>query len=189
MSPQYQTRRLLISDADIVERCFDSQPRLMLAPKRLESRQYAATFRNLIMSGCIAYGAFRDDTLAAFSIIWPWPNLPASTLVLTANRPSGMLFNPVRSGFAAAQDAALAHMEAEGRTMLIYVRSANRKWTRDKTHKLSGRIGEYHVAPAERIAAGSLSRHDSINRFVLGNTPVASDAILVTAIRPFPDDF
>jgi hypothetical protein len=189
MISQYQVRRLLISDADIVEECFDSQPRLMLAPKSLEPRQYAATFRNLIMSGCVAYGAFRDDVLAAFSIVWPWPNLPASTLVLTANRPNGMLFNPARSGFSAAQDAALAHMEAEGRTMLIYVRSANPKWTRDKTHKLSGRIGEYHVAPAERIAAGSLSRYDSINRFVLGSSPVHSDALLVTAIRPFADDF
>lgn len=189
MNCQYQVRRLFIHDADIVEECFDSQSRLMLAPKRLESGQYAATFRNLIMSGCVAYGAFRDDVLAAFSIVWPWPDLPASTLVLTANRPNGMLFNPARSGFSAAQDAALAHMEAEGRTMLIYVRSANPKWTRDKCLSLCGRIAEYHLAPAERIVAGSLSRYDSINRFVLGNSPIHSDGLLVTAIRPFTDNF
>lgn len=189
MNCQYQIRRLFAYDAEIVEECFDSQPRLMLAPKRMEPKQYGAAFRHLITNGCIAYGAFRNNILAAFCIVWPWPNLPVATMVIFLNRPTGAIYNPERSGLRYAIDAALAHVEAEGVWSIYYVRADNERWRRSRIIKRLGRLGEYRLVPAERIASGALSRHPDINRLVLGGMPVPCDAVLVQGLRPYDEDF
>lgn len=189
MSHNFQIRRLLVSDADIVEECFDSQPRLMLAAKRIEPQQYGAAFRNLIMSGCVAYGAFRDDVLMAFCVVWPWPDLPVATMVIFLNRPTGGTYNPERSGLRYAIDAALEHIEALGCWSIYYIRADDRKWKRSRIVQGLGRLGEYQLVPAERIACGSWSRYPSINGLVLGGSPVPTDAVLVQGLRPYSEDF
>lgn len=186
---QFQVRRLSMSDADIVEECFDSQPLLMLAPKRVGAKEYAAVFRGFIANGCIAYGAFRDGVLAAFCIVWPWPNLPTATMVIFLNRPTGTIYNPERSGLRHAVDATLAHIEALGYWSIYFARADNKKWTHSRIVRRLGRLGEYQLVPVERIARGKLSRHPDINRLVLGGTPVQGDAIIVQGLRPHGDDF
>lgn len=178
-----------MSDADIVEECFDSQPRLMLAPKRAGAKEYAAVFRGLIADGCVAYGAFRDGVLAAFCIVWPWPSLPIATMVIFLNRPTGTIYNPERSGLRHAIDAALAHIEALGVWSIYYVRADTERWRRSRVVRGIGRMGEYQLVPVERIASGSLSRYPPINDLVLGGLPVPGDAVLVQGLRPYDDDF
>lgn len=189
MNIQYQVRRLSAADADIVEECFDSQPRLMLAAKRMEPGQYGANFRNLITSGCVAYGAFSDDVLMAFCIVWPWPDLPVATMVIFLSRPTGVVYNPERSGLRHAVDAALEHIENLGCWSIYFVRANNKKWKSSRILRGFGRFSEYRLVPVEQIACGSLSRYPSINGLVLGWAPVPTDAVIVQGLRPYAEDF
>jgi hypothetical protein len=189
MPGNVESRRLDASDADLVEECYDSQPRLMLAEKRPGATRYAIVFRGLLASGCIAYGAFRDGVLVAFCVLWPWPGLPVATMVIFLSRPTGSIYNPERSGLRYAIDAALAHVEALGVWSIYYVRADSERWRRSRVTRGLGRHGEYRLVPVERIARGSLSRYPDINRLVLGGMPVPGDAVIVQGLRPYDDDF
>lgn len=189
MPGNIESRQLSAADADLVEECYDSQPRLMLAPKRPGATRYSATFRSLLASGCVAFGAFRDGVLVAFSVAWPWPHLPVATLVIWVCRPTGTIYNPERSGLRHALDAALAHVEALGVWSTYYVRADKGAWTRSRVIRGLGRHAEYRHVPVERIARGDLSRYQDFNRLVLGGMPVPRDAVIVQGLRPHDDDF
>lgn len=189
MSRQYQIRRLSIADFQDVQDCYDSQPKLMLVEKSPDEPPYAGTFQNLLLSGCVSFGAFDGHELKAFSVFWPWPTLPASTLVLAVNRPDGAIYNPERSGLQAVLDAGLAHMEADGRVSVYFARSGARRWKHSVIRKRLGRLSEYHASAVEHIAAGQLSKYQDFNRFVLGSHAVRGDAVMVHAVAPQVGDF
>jgi len=189
MSSNLTTRQLSLNDAQSVQDCYDSQPLLMLAPKRPDAQKYADTFRQLLASGCVAYGCFEADRLLAFCVVWPWVDQPAATLVIFLNRPTGGVYNPERSGLRYAIDAALAHVEARGCWAIYYVRADARRWKRSRIAKRLGRLGEYRIVPVERLSAGSLSQWQSINNRVLGGLPVPCNAIVVQGLRPYDEDF
>jgi hypothetical protein len=189
MTIQFQTKQLQIADAQSVQDCYDSQPKLMLAPKTVGERPYAETFRALMQSGCIAYGAFKDDVLMAFCVVWPWPSQPTSTLVLFVNRPTGALFNPRTSGLQAAIDGALFHLEQLGYSALYFARAKSDRWKNSVVTRRIGRLGEYHAIPAEIIPSGGHSRYHDVNNYVLGRTPVRREAVLVLAVKPYDEDF
>ena len=189
MSSNLTTRQLTLSDAQSVEDCYDSQPKLMLIEKNEGDPPYSSIFNHLLNSGCIAFGTFDGDTLKAFAILWPWPTLPASTLVLIVNRPDGMTYNPERTGLRSALDAALKCMEMQGRTSVYFARSAARQWKNSTIKKRLGRLSEYHTIAAERILANRPSCFPDFNRFILGGRPVRGDAIIVHALAPQSGDF
>lgn len=186
---QFNVRQLNSGDAAAVQDVYDSQPKLMLVKKRLDAPPYAGTFRSLLSSGCYAYGAFKDDKLQAFTVFFAWPWLPATTLVLACNRPTGTIYNPVKSGLQIVTDAALAHAEKDSRYMLFFVRAAKEKWSHETivSPKL-GRFNEYRSTVAEHIAAGNKSKFEAINQMVLGNRPVSADAFLICAVAPWGND-
>jgi len=189
MSRQYQIRRLSIADSQDVQDCYDSQPKLMLVEKSSDEPPYAGTFQNLLFSGCVSFGAFDGATLKAFCVLWPWPNLPASTIVLAVNRPDGAIYNPERTGFRAALDAGLAHVEADARTSVYFARSAKRQWNNRATTRRLGRLAEYQARPVETIAGGCLSRFQDFNRFILGGRAIRSDAVIIHATAPHIGEF
>lgn len=189
MTSTFQTRQLGLADALEAQSCYDSQPKLMLAPKSENERPYAETFRALMGSRCIAYGAFKDGVLAAFCVVWPWPSQPTSTLVLFVNRPTGSMFNPRASGLQAAIDACLFHLERLGHSALYFARARSDRWKNSVVTRRIGRLGEYHALPAEIIPAGALSRYPDVNNYVLGRTPVRREAVLVLAVKPHDEDF
>jgi hypothetical protein len=185
----FEVRLLQLADAQAVQDVYDSQPKLMLVEKRKDAPPYADTFKSLLSSGCYAYGAFNSGILCAFSVFFVWQGLPATTLVLSCCRPTGGVYRPEKSGFAAALDAAIFHAEQDSRYMIFAVRSANKKW--DHHTVVSPRVGrfyEYRSTVAERIAAGSLSKFHAINQMVLGSRPVSADAVLICAIAPWGND-
>jgi hypothetical protein len=189
MSHQHQIRRLEIADSQSVQDCYDSQPKLMLVEKSPNEAPYASTFQHLLFAGCVSFGAFDGHELKAFATFWPWPTLPASTLVLAVNRPDGMLYNPERSGLQAVLNAGLSHMEADGRTSVYFARSGARRWKHSLIKQRLGRLGEYHASAVERIPAGQGSRFEDFNRFVLGGRSVRGDAVMVHAVAPQVGDF
>lgn len=180
--------RLTALDAEAVQGCFDSQPKLMMTIKNPGREPYARTFRSLLASGCVSYGLRADDEIRAFCVVWPWPSMPASTIVLACNRPIGQIYNPQRSGLQATLDACLRAMESEGRRIAFFVRSTGRAWKGGTAQKGTGRLAEYFCTVAERIPAGRLSRYSDYNRYVLGNHPVPSDAVVVVAAAPMDPD-
>jgi hypothetical protein len=189
MSSNLTTRQLSLSDAQSVQECYDSQPLLMLAPKRADAPKYADVFHQLLASGCVAYGCFEDNRLLAFCVVWPWPDQPVATLVIFLNRPTGGIYNPERSGLRYAIDAALAHVEARGCWTIYYVRADAQRWKRSRIAKRLGRLGEYRIVPVERLSAGMLSKWPTINQRVLAGLPVPGDAIVVQGLRPYDEDF
>ena len=189
MTNPFQIKQLTLADAQDVQSCYDSQPKLMLSPKTKGEQPYAWTFQSLIQSGCIAYGAFKDGVLAAFCVVWPWPSQPTSTLVLFVNRPTGSAFNPRSSGLQAAIDGALFHLEQTGRSALYFARAKSDRWKNSVVTRRIGRLGEYHAIPAEIIPSGRLSKYPDINNYVLGRTPVRREAVLVLAVKPHEEDF
>lgn len=189
MSRQYQTRRLLISDAEIVEECFNSQPRLMLRDKTNDESAYAGVFRSHLLTGCVSYGAFSGEELRAFCTVWQWSGFPIGSLVLFVNKPDGSLFNPERTGLACAVDAALDHLAAIGVPTVYFVRAESTKWRNSRITKNFGLFGLSFSKDVERIKSGQLSKHEAINTFVLNNQPPKADAILVCVTRPPLGDF
>lgn len=189
MTEKSNVTRLIASHAEAVQDCFDSQPKVMMTTKKPGREPYAQTFCNLIESGCVAYGLFDGDVIQAFCVVWPWPTLPASTLVMACNRPDGKIYNPQRSGFSATLDACLGDMERDGRRIAYYVRSSGRAWKNSTAQKGHGRFGEYHCTAAEHIPIGCVSKYSDFNRFVLGNMPVSSDAVVIAAVAPMAGDF
>lgn len=189
MTSNLKTRQLSLADAQAVQACYDSQPKLMLIEKGENDPPYADIFNHLLRSGCIAFGVYDSQELKAFSVFWPWPHMPAATLVLAVNRPDGALYNPQRSGLQAALDAGLAHLESEGRSSVYFVRSAAKRWKHSVIRNRLGRLGEYHSVAIEKIPAGALSRFNDFNRLILGGRPVRGDAILVHSVVPQNGDF
>ncbi len=186
---KFTTRPLTIADSREVQACYDSQPKLMLVEKRPDEPPYSGVFEQLLLTGCMAFGAYADDELRAFSVFWLWPTLPASTLVLAVNRPDGMLYNPQRSGLQAALDAGLTHMEADGRTSVYFARSAAARWKHSIIKRRLGRLGEYNASAVERIQRGQHSRFPAFNQLVLGGCAVRGDATIVHAVAPQVGDF
>jgi hypothetical protein len=137
----------------------------------------------------VAYGAFDGDVVQAFCVVWPWPTLPASTLVMACNRPDGKIYNPQRSGFSATLDACIRHMERDGRRIAYYVRSSGRAWKNSTAQRGLGIFEKYRCTVAEHIPIGCVSKHSDFNRFVLGNIPVSSDAVVIAAVAPMDGDF
>jgi len=176
-------------DAEAVKDCFDSQPKVMLETKRLDREPYDMTFKNLIRSGCTAYGMVNDGVVQAFSIVWPWPSMPASTIVMACNRPDGKIYNPKRTGLSASLDACLIEMEQQERRISYYVRSSGKAWKNSTAHKGHGRFGEYQCTAAEHISQGCASRYSDFNKFILGGRPVSSDAVIIVATAPMNRDF
>lgn len=186
---KFSVMRLTGADAVAVQEVYDSQPKLMLVKKRPDAPPYAGTFISLLSSGCYAYGAFKDGKLHAFTVFFAWPWLPATTLVLACNRPTGTIYSPVKSGLQVVFDAGLAHAENESRYMVFTVRSAESKWNHKTMVSLKlGRFNEYRSTVAEHIAAGNKSKFEAINQMVLGNRPVSADAFLICAVAPWGND-
>ena len=183
-----QTRLLTVFDAAEVESVYDSQPKLMLIPKAPGALPYGKTFVSLLNSGCYAYGSFLGNHLQAFAVFYPWPHLPATTLVLATNRPTGSIYNPQQSGLTAVFDAGLLHAETDARCMLFTVRSAAKKWNHNTmvSPKL-GRFYDYRSTVAERLPKGQQSKFASINQLVLNSRPVLTDSFLICAIAPWSE--
>lgn len=189
MLNSFHLSRLNAQHATAVQSCFDSQPKVMMALKKPGQRPYANTFLFLLASGCVAYGQWDGNQLRAFSIVWPWPTAPASTLVMGCNRPTGRPYNPIQSGLQASVDACLLHLENNGRRVLYFVRSSGRAWKNSTATRNQGRFGEYLFTAAEHIPQGNVSQYSDFNRFVLGNQPVSSDAVVVAALAPMKGDY
>lgn len=184
-----EAKRLMPAHASEVQACFDSQPKVMMAAKQPGRAPYADTFLSLLDSGCVAYGVFDGELVQAFTVVWPWPNMPASTIVMGCNRPSGGIYNPRKSGFQATFDACLLEMEAGHRRLTYHVRSIGTAW-KDSTMKNGvGRFEHYHRTAAEYIQAGCISKYNDFNRFVLGGNPVNSNAVIVAGSAPMDADF
>jgi hypothetical protein len=186
---QLFVKRLTASDAIDVQACFDSQPKVMMAVKQPGRDPYAGTFTNLLRSGCVAYGALSGDLVQAFTIVWPWPSLPASTIVMGCNRPTGGIYSPRKSGFQATFDACLLEMESDQRRLTYHVRSSGTAWKDSTLAKGVGRFEHYRRTVAEQIPAGSLSRYSDFNRFILGSRPVSANAVIIAAVAPMDGDF
>lgn len=182
-------KRLAAIHAGAVQACFDSQPKVMMAIKKPGRAPYADTFLSLLESGCVAYGMFDGELVQAFTIVWPWPTMPASTIVMGCNRPSGGIYNPRRSGFQATFDACLSEMEADHRRLTYHVRSSGTAWKDSTMRKGVGRFEQYHRTAAEYIQAGCISKYNDFNRFVLGGNPVNSNAVIVAGSAPMEADF
>lgn len=189
MTVAFDIRRLVADDALAVQDCFDSQPKVMMKAKESSREPYADTFSDLIYSGCIAYGAWNGGVLQAFLIMWPWPTLPASTVVMGCNRPTGQKYNPIRSGLTASFDACIAHMEADGRRIIYFVRSSGKAWKNSTITKGLGKFSHYHCTAVEHIKAGALSKYSDFNQLILGYRPVSSNAVIVAAVAPMTQDF
>lgn len=183
------TRRLNLADAAAVQVVYDSQPRVMLREKEPSEVAYEGVFRNHLLSGCISYGAFLGAELLAFCTVWPWPGLPIGTLVLFVNKPNGAVFNPEKTGLAAAVDAALDHLAADGVPTVYFVRAQSKKWKNSRVTRNFGTFGESFSRDVEYINAGSLSKNAGINAYVLGNSPPKADAVLVCVMRKPLGDF
>jgi hypothetical protein len=191
MVPQihFSVRRLSLIDCDVVQDCYDSQPRIMLAAKNRNAPAYARTFNQLLGTGCIAYGTFVAGRLSAFVILWPWPDLPASTLVLFCSRPDGKIFNPERTGLRHAMDAALAHAEQSGRNTLYFIRARSSKWLNSKILNRFGRFSEYRASPIQTLPPGGVSGFSGINSRVLNNMPASAAGVVIVAVSPSATDF
>lgn len=189
MSDEPYTRRLSRVDALAVQACFDSQPKVMMWFKDSNRKPYADTFQALIQSGCVAYGTWHEDILQAFVIVWPWPFLPASTVVMGCNRLTGQIYNPRRSGLKASFDACLIHMESDSRMLVYFVRSSGKAWKNSTITKGLGRFEQYQCTVAEHIKIGHTSKYQGFNQLVLGNQPVSSNAVIIAAIAPMTQDF
>ena len=183
------TTKLGAEHAALVQSCFDSQPKVMLEKKKVGREPYSETFLNLVESGCTSYGVFNNDVLQAFCIVWPWPSIPASTMVMACNRPDGKIYNPQRSGFSTTLEACLLEMERGDRRITYYVRSSGRAWKNSTAQKGHGRFGEYQCTAAEHIKQGQMSKYSDFNRYILGSRPVSADAVVVAAIAPMDRDF
>lgn len=183
------TRRLSKADTLAVQACFDSQPKVMMGFKDPNRKPYADIFEALIQSGCVAYGTWHKNILQAFVIVWPWPFLPASTVVMGCNRPNGQIYNPSRSGLKTSFDACLSHMESDGRMSVYFVRSSGKAWKNSTITKGLGRFEQYRCTVAERIQIGQISKYQGFNQLVLGNQPVSSNAVIVAAVAPMTQDF
>jgi len=186
---KFTTRPLSIADSREVQACYDSQPKLMLIEKSPDEAPYAGVFEQLLLTGCVAFGAYANDELRAFVVFWPWPSLPASTLVLMVNRPDGMIYNPERSGLQAALDAGIASMEAEGRSSIYFARAAGGRWKNSTIKRRLGRLSEYHFLAVERVEGGKLARFPAFNQLILGGRPLRGDAIIGHALAPQVGDF
>lgn len=189
MTAHFHVKPLGISDAEIVQDCYDSQPKLMLTPKTAGDKPYADTFRELIQSGCVSFGAFKEESLSAFCVVYPWQIQPTATLVLFCNRPTGGPFNPGLTGLRDAIDATLLFLEQNGYSSLYFVRAKSDKWRNSLMRRTMGRLGQYHSIPVETITKGNLSRFDMINGAVLGMRRVISDAVVINAVKPYEHDF
>lgn len=185
----FSVRKLQVVDAADVQKCYDSQPRLMLVEKRPTDPPYASVFREHMISGCQSFGAFDEHGLAAFCTVWKWPELPICTLVLFVARKGPATFNPEASGLAAAVDAALDAMEALGAPTAYFVRAESTKWRNSRVTTKFGKFGASYATPVERIPAGALSKHAAINQLVLSGKPVPRDAVLVSVMRRPESDF
>jgi hypothetical protein len=188
-APNFHTRQLRADDAASVQSVYDSQPKLMLAPKRAGEPPYASTFTQLLASGCVAYGAFAADQLTAFVVVWPWPDLPVSSLVLFCSRPDGMVYNPSRTGLAQAMDACLHTLEAEQRFTLYFVRSSGGRWRHSVVRRRFGRFGQYDARPVEVLSAGQRSKFPGINARLLNGAAMRADCAIIVATAPTDQDF
>jgi len=189
MSQSFVTRQLTAEDAEDVQVCFDSQPKVMMEIKRHDRQPYADTFLSLIKSGCVAFGAWEDGDLKAFSIVWRWQSMPTATIVMSCNKPTGGLYNPIKSGLQASLDACLLQMEGEGCRVFYYVRSSGKAWRSSTAKRNHGRFGQYSFTAAEHISKGDMSRYPTFNQMILGGQPVSADAVIVAAIAPMDQDF
>ena len=183
------TRQLTLADAEDVQRVYDSQPRIMLRDKEPDEPAYAGVFRSHLLTGCISYGAFSGEELRAFCTVWQWPGLPIGTLVLFVNMPAGSVFNPERTGLAAAVDAATDHLAKNGAPTVYFIRANSKKWKNSRVTRNFGVFGASFSRDVEYIAAGNLSKNEGINMYVLGNNPPKADAVLVCVMRKPLGDF
>jgi hypothetical protein len=189
MNHPFVTRQLTAEDAADVQACFDSQPKVMMEIKRGDRQPYADTFLHLVRSGCVAFGAWREAELQAFSIVWRWQSMPTATIVMSCNRPTGGLYNPIKSGLQASLDACLLHMEGAGCRVFYYVRSSGKAWRSSTAKRNHGRFGQYSFTAAEKIGKGQTSQYPAFNQMILGGRPVSADAVIVAAIAPMDQDF
>jgi hypothetical protein len=189
MTSVLRTARLTADDALAVQDCFDSQPKVMMALKKPGRAPYADTFKTLLSSGCVAYAQWDGEQVRSFTIVWPWPTAPCCTIVMACNRPTGRAYNPIRSGLQASLDACLLHVEGNGVKVFYYVRSSGKSWKNSTATKNQGRFGDYTFTAAEYISEGSMSKYYDFNNFILGNTPVPSNAVIIAALAPTIDDF
>lgn len=183
------TRQLTLSDAVDVQAVYDSQPRIMLRDKDVNEPAYAGVFRAHLLSGCVAYGAFEGAELRAFCTVWQWPGFPIATLVVCANKPDGAAFNPSRTGLSAAVNAAFDKLVEDGVPTMYFVRSTKKRWKNSTMSKNFGAFGDSFARAVEYIPAGSPSKHEAINAFVLGSGPPKADAVLVSLTRKPLGDF
>jgi hypothetical protein len=184
-----EIRQLTPLDAEQVESVFDSQPKLMLKKKSDRRSPYSVTFRSLLSSGAISWGAFIEGEMKAFAVGYKWSMFPIGTLVMMASKPDGKIFNPERTGLAQAVDATLDHLIELGAPTVYFVRAHNRKWTNSLMQKRFGKFGSSYASAVEYISAGNLSKHQAINDLVLNRLPPSVDSVLVCLTRPTPHDF
>jgi hypothetical protein len=179
-----QAKRLSADDADAIARVFHSRSKLMLRTKNERQQRVPEDIPRLLDSGCEAYGTFFGDELQAFSVFFPWRQLPFSTLVLMQSRPVAGPVNLTRNGLRHCLDAALASLEGRGYTHTISRRILDPKWRREFILKNAGRLGEYSYTIVEVIKAGAASQWERINGSVLDNRPVDHDTAIVIGARP-----
>lgn len=161
----------------------------MLRDKEPGAPAYAGVFRAHLLSGCISYGAFSGDELRAFCTVWQWPGLPIGTLVIFANQPDGRIFNPERTGLAAAVDSALSHLDRIGVPTVYLIRAKSKKWTNSGITKRFAAFRDAFAKDVEFIPAGSLSKHEGINAYVMGGTAPKADAVLICVMQKPLGDF
>jgi hypothetical protein len=186
---EIKSRQLTLADALAVQGCYDSQPLIMLTTKIPDAPPYAQTYSHLLSTGCLAFGSFINEQMTAFVVVWPWPDLPASTLVLFCSRPDGKIFNPERTGLRAAMDATLRSLETRGYRTLYFVRSSGGRWKHSTILKRFGRFAEYSASPIEQLQAGQRSRFAGVNQRVLGGSSVRAQAAVIVAVAPAAEDF
>jgi hypothetical protein len=184
MQSGIQARQLNADDADAIARVFHSRNKLMLRTKGERQRRLPEQIPRLLESGCEAYGTFFGEVLQAFSVFFPWRQLPFSTLVLMQSRPVDGPVNLTRNGLRHCLDAALRSLEGRGYTHTISRRILDAKWRPEFILKNAGRLGEYSYTIVEVIRAGAASQWERINGSVLDNQPVEHDTAIVIGAKP-----